>query len=89
MFNRGLDKKDTESRTVIHTLRHTFASLLVIQGTPIYTVQKLLNHADPSVTMRYAKLAPDQGSTDVGRMWSKIAEASEQEFSCAAIPSIF
>ena len=29
---------------VIHSLRHTFASHLAINGTPIFTVQKLMNH---------------------------------------------
>jgi len=60
LFNRGLDKKDRKNRVVIHTLRHTFASHLAINGTPIYTIQKLMNHSDIKMTMRYAKLAPDR-----------------------------
>lgn len=61
LFNQGLDKRDSKNRVVIHTLRHTFASHLAIKGTPIFTIQKLMNHADITHTMRYAKLAPDQG----------------------------
>lgn len=49
------------NKVVIHTLRHTFASQLVINGTPIYTVQKLMNHKDIKMTMRYAKLNSDSG----------------------------
>lgn len=41
-----------------HDLRHTFASRLVTNGKDLYLVQKLLGHKTPSVTMRYAHLAP-------------------------------
>jgi len=61
LFNEGLDTSDSKNRVVIHTLRHTFASHLAINGTPIFTVQKLMNHKDIKMTMRYAKLAPDSG----------------------------
>ena len=37
LFNQGLEKDDSKNRTVIHTLRHTFASHLAINGTPIFT----------------------------------------------------
>ena len=56
LFNQGLDKNDRKNRVVIHTLRHTFGSQLVINGVDIYTVQKLMNHKDLKMTMRYAKL---------------------------------
>lgn len=52
-------------RVVIHTLRHTFASQLAINGTPIFTIQKLLNHKDIKMTLRYAKLAPDTGRDSI------------------------
>ena len=61
LFNTGLEISDRKNRVVIHTLRHTFASQLAIAGVPILTIQKLMNHADIAQTMRYAKLAPDQG----------------------------
>lgn len=43
----------------IHDLRHTFASFLVNNGHSLYEVQKLLGHADPRTTMRYAHLQQD------------------------------
>ncbi|UFH60480.1 tyrosine-type recombinase/integrase [Sulfurovum mangrovi] len=61
LFNKGLEIRDFKNRVVIHTLRHTFASQLAIAGVPILTIKNLMNHADIAQTMRYAKLAPDQG----------------------------
>lgn len=65
LFNQGIDASNAIDRAVIHTLRHTFASQLAIAGTPIFTIQKLMNHKDISQTLRYAKLAPDTGKDAV------------------------
>lgn len=65
LFNQGLDEKDSKRRVVIHTFRHTFASLLAIEGTPIYTIMKLMDHSDISQTIRYAKLSPESGRDNV------------------------
>ena len=63
MFNEGVtDKRD---RVVLHTLRHTFASHLARNSVPINHIQKLMNHANVSITMRYAKLTPDAGKEQV------------------------
>ncbi len=70
LFNEGLEKDDTKNRAVIHTLRHTFASQLAIAGVPIFTIQKLMNHADIQMTMRYAKLAPDSGKDAVRNLYN-------------------
>ena len=69
LFNQGLENNDYKNRVVIHTLRHTFASHLAINGTPIFTIQKLLNHKDISMTMRYAKLSPDSGKEYVQSLY--------------------
>lgn len=75
-FNQGLKKDDRKNRVVTHTLRHTFASHLAINGTPIYTIQKLMNHKDITMTLRYAKLAPDSGKDMVLGLykWKKLKE---------------
>ena len=62
LFNQELEENDSKNRFVIHSLRHTFASNLAIKGTPIYTIQKLMNHKDISSTLRYAKLDPRNGA---------------------------
>lgn len=74
LFNQGLKKDDRKNRVVVHTLRHTFASQLAINGTPIFTIQKLLNHKDIKQTMRYAKLAPDSGMDVVQTMMTNYLE---------------
>lgn len=72
LFNKTLIDKEKKNdknfnaelrrnKVVIHTLRHTFASQLAIAGTPIYTIQKLMNHSDIKMTERYAKLSKDSG----------------------------
>jgi integrase len=70
LFNQGLDTKDSKNRAVIHTLRHTFASHLAINGTSIFVIQKLMNHADIKHTMRYAKLLPDSGAENVRNLYA-------------------
>ena len=61
LFNVGLAIDDRKNRAVVHTLRHTFASHLAINSVPIFTIKELMNHANIEMTMRYAKLAPDNG----------------------------
>jgi integrase len=70
LFNIDLDKKDSKNRVVVHTLRHTFASNLAINGTPIFHIQKLLDHQDQAMTQRYAKLAPDSGFSYVNGIYA-------------------
>jgi integrase len=70
LFNDGLEKKDAKNRVVVHTLRHTFASNLAINGTPLYHIQKLLDHQDQAMTQRYAKLAPDSGFSYVNGIYT-------------------
>jgi integrase len=52
----------------LHTLRHTFASQLVMRGADLATVQKLMGHKSIQMTMRYAHLAPDHLSAAVERL---------------------
>lgn len=56
-----------------HDLRHTFASHLVMQGTDLATVSKLLGHASIEMTMRYVHLSPDHRRLAVDRISNLVA----------------
>ncbi|MFN0118179.1 MAG: tyrosine-type recombinase/integrase [Elusimicrobiota bacterium] len=43
----------------IHTLRHTYASHMTMKGVDIFTLSKLMGHADIKMTQRYSHLAPN------------------------------
>jgi integrase len=44
-----------------HDLRHSYASILTIAGTPLVQVKEWLGHSSITMTMRYAHLAPGGG----------------------------
>lgn len=66
LFNEGVADQD---RVVIHTLRHTTASLMVQRGVPLHVVQKVMDHSTIRSTERYAKLHPDNVRDAVGKFW--------------------
>ena len=43
-----------------HCFRHTFATLQLTQGTDIYTVSKMLGHADVKTTQVYAQIVDEK-----------------------------
>lgn len=53
-FNDGVDH--SLNRVSLHTLRHSFASIMVSRGVPLGTVQKLLGHESQAMTERYSKV---------------------------------
>ena len=48
-----------------HMFRHTFASHLAMNGTPIPVIQKFMGHASIEMTMRYAHLSPNAHADSV------------------------
>lgn len=57
-FNAGVD--DPRQRVCFHTLRHTFASWLALQGESLLTIRELLGHKSLEMVRRYAHLVPDE-----------------------------
>jgi integrase len=60
-FRRAVGRTDLDlpKGQCSHILRHSFASHFMMNGGNILSLQKILGHADISMTMRYAHLSPD------------------------------
>jgi len=71
---RKITKKLKLKDVTIHTLRHTFASHLIMKGVDILTVSKLLGHANTKTTEIYSHIAPDH------------FQAAINQFSSLALP---
>lgn len=69
-FNEGVT--DPRQRVVFHSLRHSFASWLAIQGTPILTIARLMGHKSISMSERYSHLSPDHKKDAVNGLESAI-----------------
>ncbi len=65
-LNQGV--VDPRDKVVFHTLRRTFATWLLQQGTNIYYIQKLLGHADISTTTRYLDADAEAMKNEVMRL---------------------
>lgn len=57
-FNNNI----TDRRQILtfHSLRHTFASWLALNGEDLKTIQELMRHKTITMTMKYAHLIPDK-----------------------------
>lgn len=62
---RYMKKAGLSDSFVAHSLRHTFASHLVLQGMQIYTLSKLLGHSNVATTEKYAHLSPERVQADI------------------------
>jgi len=57
-FNEGIT--DRRHLLTFHSLRHTFASWLAMNGEQLKTIQELMRHKTIQMTVKYAHLIPDK-----------------------------
>jgi integrase len=50
---------DEHDRGVFYTLRHTYASWLMMEGADFYDVKELMGHSTTAMTERYSHLSPE------------------------------
>jgi integrase len=50
---------DPRQRVVFHTLRHSYASWLVMHGADLFAVKELMGHSSTAMTERYSHLSPE------------------------------
>jgi len=77
-FARALERADLP-KIRLHDLRHSFASNLVSNGTPLNVVQELLGHKDIKTTMVYAHLAPNAKRAAVDSLAQRRKEPGQED----------
>lgn len=79
VFNRGCEVAELHDVRV-HDLRHTFAVHAIQAGLPLPRLQKLLGHATPAMTMRYARHAPEAYfAEDAAKSGASLSGAVDRE----------
>jgi len=75
-FNKGIT--DNRQKVVFHTTRHTFASWLAIQGTPLHVIAELTGHRQMAMVQRYSHLSPDVKRKAVKMMETDFDQSREK-----------
>lgn len=64
-LSRIMESAKIRKRATFHAARHTCATLLVYQGVPITTVQKILGHSSLRTTQVYSEIMPRTVARDL------------------------
>lgn len=68
-FKPAIERAGLDTRMRLHDLRHSFASLFLLDGGDIFKLAKILGHSSVTITEKtYAHLRPDAFEEDYGRV---------------------
>ncbi len=67
MFRRTVDRAGLREGVTLHTLRHTFGTMLLRQGVDVRTLQRLLGHASIETTALYLHVDAEDLRGAIGR----------------------
>lgn len=67
---------DKKPKVTFHTLRHTAASIMAMEGVPILDVARVLGHGSVGVCMRYAHFCPESGAAAIEKLGKRLAFSS-------------
>lgn len=70
---------NADFRVTFHTSRHTFASLLLEEGVPVTTVQRMLGHTKVQTTQIYAEVTEQTIEKDVARLASNLKKPMKKK----------
>ena len=68
---KWVSKAGILKKITYHTSRHTFATMMLTLGADLYTVSKLLGHANVKTTQIYAKIV-DSKKTEADNLVDKV-----------------
>ncbi|MGO9482718.1 MAG: tyrosine-type recombinase/integrase [Candidatus Kryptoniota bacterium] len=66
-FKKCVRRAGLNDKLHFHSLRHSFASALVMSGVSLYAVQKLLGHSTSKTTEIYSHLLPQQLHSEINK----------------------
>jgi site-specific recombinase XerD len=81
VLSRALERAGIDRRVTMHTLRHSFATHLLEDGTDLRYVQELLGHSRPETTMIYTHVT----QKDLARIRSPLDNIVAGEQGSAAV----
>jgi integrase len=70
---RRIRKRAGLSDVRIHDLRHTYASVAVMNGIDPFMLKEILGHKNLSTTLRYAHLSDDAVQKAAGQIANRLA----------------
>ena len=69
-YKRLLDKLDIQNAS-LHTLRHTFASMCVMNNVDLYTIKEFLGHSRVATTEIYTHVSQEYKLNSIEKVPSK------------------